>query len=369
MRVGDHILAIGDVNLRGMSSEQVAHVLKSQKGATVRFILARSIDPQSVTTDDTPGCAIIPNRLLPDMVEVRRRLAVAAAIQQPQPLPVPPPGFEDDVSSPPLIIDTGMTFPPGKDMDSLPNAMNVDLQPAFGEEVNENLSIILPPPAQFPSDEESGPQKETFEVTLVRDWQGLGITIAGYMYVCDKQEINGIFVKSVAPGSAADLSRRIAINDQIIEVDGTSLSGLTNHEAVEVLRHSGSCVRLRLARYLRGPEFDLLQRLVATADDEFADVKHQYPPAHSSERRSSGPHSVPGATLIQVQDNTALSPADYDSDLKATPVPPPIPLPVVPSTTTVTIGGPNDTFDVIQRRNLQEKWLQRLGPGYTVIVS
>lgn len=84
MRVGDHILAIGDVNLKGMSSEQVAHVLRSQTGPSVRMILARPIDPQSVVLDETPGCAIIPTRMLPDMAEVRRRLVLAAAIQTPE---------------------------------------------------------------------------------------------------------------------------------------------------------------------------------------------------------------------------------------------------------------------------------------------
>ena len=84
MKVGDHILAIGDVNLKGMTSEQVAHVLRSQTGPSVRMILARPIDPQSVTSDDTPGCAIIPTRMLPDMAEVRRRLVLAAAIQPPE---------------------------------------------------------------------------------------------------------------------------------------------------------------------------------------------------------------------------------------------------------------------------------------------
>lgn len=83
MKVGDHILAIGDVNLKGMGSEQVAHVLRSQSGPTVRMILARPIDPQCVTSDDTSGCAIIPTRMLPDMTEVRKRLALAAAIQAP----------------------------------------------------------------------------------------------------------------------------------------------------------------------------------------------------------------------------------------------------------------------------------------------
>ena len=40
---GDHILQIGDVNVRGMGSEQVATVLR-QSGAHVRLIVARGVE-------------------------------------------------------------------------------------------------------------------------------------------------------------------------------------------------------------------------------------------------------------------------------------------------------------------------------------
>lgn len=81
MKVGDHILAIGDVNVRGMTSEQVGHVLRSQTGPSISMILGRPIDPKLAPTDDVPGCATIPTRMLTDMSEVRRRLALAAAIR------------------------------------------------------------------------------------------------------------------------------------------------------------------------------------------------------------------------------------------------------------------------------------------------
>lgn len=98
------------------------------------------------------------------------------------------------------------------------------------------------------------------------------------------EELSGIFVKSINPGSVADLSGRIRINDQIIEVtltfrtarsdaspcpfspeqvDGQSLRGFNNHQAVEVLRNTGQVVKLTLARYLRGPKFDQLQQAMA----------------------------------------------------------------------------------------------------------
>jgi C-terminal processing protease CtpA/Prc len=92
---------------------------------------------------------------------------------------------------------------------------------------------------------------------------GLGITIAGY--VCEKEGLSGIFVKSISPGSAAALTGRINVNDQIIEVDGQSLTGYNNHRAVELLRSTGNRVILTLARYLRGPKYEQLQMAIANA--------------------------------------------------------------------------------------------------------
>ncbi|KAK4321510.1 hypothetical protein Pmani_007685, partial [Petrolisthes manimaculis] len=45
-----------------------------------------------------------------------------------------------------------------------------------------------------------------------------------------------------------------------------SLSGLSNHAAVEVLRGTGQVVRLRLARYLRGPKYEQLQQAIANSE-------------------------------------------------------------------------------------------------------
>lgn len=49
------------------------------------------------------------------------------------------------------------------------------------------------------------------------------------------EELSGIFVKSISEGSAADLCKKIQVNDRIVEVDGRSLQGYTNHQAVEVI--------------------------------------------------------------------------------------------------------------------------------------
>lgn len=130
----------------------------------------------------------------------------------------------------------------------------------YHDEQQLKESIGNRPPILPPTDLDL-PETERFIVELKKDSNGLGITIAGY--VCEKEELSGIFVKSVSAGSAADLSGRIQVNDRIIEVDQQSLQGYSNHQAVEVLKRSGATVSLCLERYLRGPKYEQLQQAIA----------------------------------------------------------------------------------------------------------
>ena len=76
-------------------------------------------------------------------------------------------------------------------------------------------------------------------IHCVKSLQGLGITIAGY--TCEREELSGIFVKSVNEGSAAHRSGRVAVNDQIIEVDGRSIQGYTNQQGSYSVILDASC--------------------------------------------------------------------------------------------------------------------------------
>uniref|UniRef100_A0A8C1PK71 Multiple PDZ domain crumbs cell polarity complex component n=1 Tax=Cyprinus carpio TaxID=7962 RepID=A0A8C1PK71_CYPCA len=152
LRSGDHVLRIGDTDLFGLSSEQVAQVLK-QCGNRVRLLISRG------TADDAPPTPVT----LPTVTE-----------QQ---------------------------------------------------------------------EEEQG----SFNVSLTKNAQGLGITIAGY--VGDKtSEPSGIFVKSISRDSAVEQDGRIRVGDQIIAVSYFTKKGYTNQQAVEVLRHTGETVKLMLVR-------------------------------------------------------------------------------------------------------------------------
>ncbi|CAB3985310.1 Multiple PDZ domain [Paramuricea clavata] len=90
---------------------------------------------------------------------------------------------------------------------------------------------------------------DIFEVELSKGNKGLGITIAGYVgEENEAEQLSGIFVRSISEDSAADRCGKINVNDQIIEVDGVNLENKTNLEAVEVLKKTGSVVRMKLAR-------------------------------------------------------------------------------------------------------------------------
>ncbi|XP_076347110.1 patj homolog isoform X2 [Tachypleus tridentatus] len=245
LRSGDHILQIGEVNLRGMGSEQVAAVLR-QCGSEVHLIVARPVEPSSPDYHNIQNNApIVPTRILGDPNEIDRHLTMLHQSEN---------GFadnlvfnDDDTGSPDGYLDrTSMEFqqePLEIQTKEIEGAANITIQ-------NEEAAEL--------------PEMETFEVDLTKDQQGLGITIAGY--VCEEEDISGIFVKSIAKASAADLCGRIKVNDQIIEVDGRSLRGYTNHQAVDVLRSTGKMVKLRLARYLRGVKYEQLQQAIASGE-------------------------------------------------------------------------------------------------------
>ena len=72
-------------------------------------------------------------------------------------------------------------------------------------------------------------------------------------------------MKSVTEGSAAHRSGKVAVNDQIVEVDGRCIQGYTNQQAVEMLRSTGKTVHLKLVRYVHGLKFEQLQQAIANS--------------------------------------------------------------------------------------------------------
>uniref|UniRef100_A0A8C8SS83 PATJ crumbs cell polarity complex component n=1 Tax=Pelusios castaneus TaxID=367368 RepID=A0A8C8SS83_9SAUR len=87
---------------------------------------------------------------------------------------------------------------------------------------------------------------DTYDVELTKkDGQSLGITIVGYAGTSDVDS-SGIFVKNIIPGSAADHSGLIQVQDKIVAVDGINVQNCSNQEVVEALRRTGQVVHLTL---------------------------------------------------------------------------------------------------------------------------
>ncbi|XP_069007430.1 partitioning defective 3 homolog [Embiotoca jacksoni] len=80
----------------------------------------------------------------------------------------------------------------------------------------------------------------TFEIPLNDSGSaGLGVSVKGNRSKENHADL-GIFVKSIINGGAASKDGRLYVNDQLVAVNGESLLGKTNQEAMETLRTSMS---------------------------------------------------------------------------------------------------------------------------------
>ncbi|XP_073994431.1 multiple PDZ domain protein-like isoform X3 [Rhodnius prolixus] len=341
LQSGDHILQIGDVNLRGMGSEQVAAVLR-QSGSRVRLVVARPVEPTSPDYQSLDSHApVVPTKILADPDQLDRHL-VQNGYPQATPYPENPFIYHDSSDihiierDPRLVVDVVPSLPlPLLTMDMLP--------------LDSHL-----------------PETERFTVELKKDVHGLGITIAGY--VCEKEELSGIFVKSISVGSAADLCNKIQVNDRIVEVDGTSLQGYTNHDAVEVLKATGSVVRLSLERYLRGPKFEQLQQAIANSE-----LKPPTPSSPSAFSLPRYPISADGESTTEIEiEGESVTTVDSV---------------VLHEATNVDVLGPTeeasceDSVDYLidtdyegplsasTEQAIKEKWYNILGPDVEIVVG
>ncbi|XP_033842721.1 partitioning defective 3 homolog B isoform X2 [Periophthalmus magnuspinnatus] len=87
---------------------------------------------------------------------------------------------------------------------------------------------------------ESGKEQLMFEIPLNDTGSaGLGVSLKGNKSRETGEDL-GIFVKSIIHGGAAYKDGRLHVNDQLVAVNGESLLGRSNHDAMETLRRSMS---------------------------------------------------------------------------------------------------------------------------------
>ncbi|KAL4233546.1 Mllt4p [Mactra antiquata] len=102
-----------------------------------------------------------------------------------------------------------------------------------------------PSPAQ-PGQPPLSKEPEIITVTFNKVKGSMGLSIVAAKG--DGQRERGIYIKSVVSEGAAAIDGRLQAGDQLLEVDGKSLVGLTQEKAAELMTRTGHSVTLKVAK-------------------------------------------------------------------------------------------------------------------------
>ncbi|XP_022819381.1 partitioning defective 3 homolog isoform X2 [Spodoptera litura] len=257
LRAGDKLVSVNNVSVAGLTQQQVVTLLRNTPtDSTVEILVERTV----------------PNRTQRVEPQQSPTKYVEKAIGTPMnAIEVPKPSENGRVSSIVNAINQNNVnssmrgrIPKSSSKDDLlhkDNSNDSALQDALNSSSNSILGLrnrlILRLDVPVHDSEKAG----------------LGISVKGKVTVGPDPQDLGIFIKSVLHGGAASRDGRLYTNDQLLSVNGVSLVGQSNAEAMETLRRA-----LLHARPQRSGSISLTIARRTDSTDSLARWKDDTPP-------------------------------------------------------------------------------------------
>uniref|UniRef100_A0AAR5PTV3 PDZ domain-containing protein n=1 Tax=Dendroctonus ponderosae TaxID=77166 RepID=A0AAR5PTV3_DENPD len=146
----------------------------------------------------------------------------------------------------------------------------------------------------------------------------------------------------------------------MLQVNGTSVIGFTNHQAVEVLKNTGSLVNIKFERYLRGPKYEQLQQAIKANE-----MRPPSPPSPTISSLPKVPFSLVHMSHLGIEpEGESHTSIDFDSAVLFESI-----SPVDEEKEIVIDGGKSLQFSIKSQEAIFEKWKDLIDKSAQIVIA